>query len=316
MNYESLIELNNILREIFTSVEGRAVTNELFDELAEKLNQQVHELYSKYGYKVNVAIDRDFIIHMFNLLVEAGGIEVRYADAGPSEYNHLNDIKPSDPTAHHPALLDDANQYDPVAAEYNEEVVTESDTETKTPLEVLNTLWQQYTNNRQFIEAEAVMAGISALTAVNVGSPEDCNKDVGFPDGWGENLTGNFDGSHWAKEFKVLLDLQPEWAKDEGYLTGWFANAIMTGYDKAKQEEFPVAERGENEYVYVEFYDVEHDEWAPRSAENTEITFKFHTLAAAKEFVKLNAFGKNFKSKYYRYYQLEPTTTYKKTEIK
>lgn len=262
MNYDLLIELNQLLRGIFATVEGRAVTSELFDELAESLNKQVHELYAKFGYKVDKVIDRDFVIHMFNLLVEAGGIEVRSAENEPSVYSHLNDIKPSDPTAHHPAFLDDANQYDPVAAEH--------------------------------------------------GTP-----DVGFPEGWGENLVGNFDGSHWAREFKVLLDLKPEWAKDEGYLTGWFANAIMTGYDKAKQEEYPEGERSEEDYVYVEFYDVQGENvYGVKLADITEITLKFQTLAAAKEFVKLNAFGNTFKSKYYRYYQFEPTTTYKKTEIK
>ncbi len=308
MNYNLVTELNQLLLEVFTGVEGRAITSELFDELAEVLNKQVNELYSKFGYKINTVIDRDFVIHMFNLLVESGGIEVRSADKESTVYSHFSDIKPSDPTAHHPALLDDANEYDPVAAEFEEPAQ-------KGPIDIWNTLWLQIVNNRQFIEAEADMAGISALTVANVGSP-DHTKEVAFPDGWGENLMGNFDGSHWAKEFKVLLDLQPGWAKDEGYLTGWFANAIMTGYDRAKQEEFPTAERGANDYVYVEFYDVTHDEWAPRSAEQSEITFKFHTLAAAKEFVKLNAFGENFKSKYYRFYQLEPTTTYTKTEIK
>lgn len=310
MTYNLLIELNQVLRGVFESVNGRPVTTELFDQLATELNTKVHALYEKHGLKSDRTIDREFVIHMFNLLVEAGGIEVREGTLEEAGYSHLNDITPTDPQAHSSVLQDDANLYDPVAAEYDESVTEES------PVEILNTLWQKFANNRQFIEAEAIMAGIAALNAIYATSPDRSTPDVGFPEGWGENLVGNFDGSHWASEFKVLLDLKPQWATDHGYLTGWFANAIMTGYDKAKQEEFPVTERRDEDYVYVEFYDVQHDEWAPRSAEVSEITFKFQTLAAAKEFVKLNAFGKNFKSKFYRYYQLEPTTTLKKTEIK
>jgi hypothetical protein len=272
MTYNILIELNQVLRGVFESVNGRPVTTELFDQLATELNTKVHALYEKHGLKSDRTIDRDFVIHMFNLLVEAGGIEVREGTLEEAGYSHLDDITPTDPQAHSSVLQDDANLYDPVTAEYNESVYSTS--------------------------------------------PDSSTPDVGFPEGWGEKLVGNFDGSHWASEFKILLDLKPHWATDTEYLTGWFANAIMTGYDKAKQEEFPVTERSDQDYVYVEFYDVQHDEWAPRSAEVSEITFKFQTLAAAKEFVKLNAFGKNFKSKYYRYYQLEPTTTLKKTEIK
>lgn len=311
MNYNLLIELNQILRGVFESVNSRPVTTELFDQLATELNTKVHALYEKHGLKSDHIIDRDFVIHMFNLLVEAGGIEVREDTLEETGYSHLNDITPSDPQAHSSVLQDDANLYDPVAAEYDETVTEES------PVEILNTLWQKFANNRQFIEAEAIMAGIAALNALYATSPDRSNPDAGFPEGWGENLVGNFDGSHWASEFKVLLDLKPQWATDHGYLTGWFANAIMTGYDKAKQEEFPEAERGEEDYVYVEFYDAEDDSVLGHSKpEVSEVSFKFQTLAAAKEFVKLNAFGDNFKSKYYRYYQLEPTTTLKKTEIK
>lgn len=304
MNYHLLIELHEILRDVFSSVNGRPVTTELFDTLATELNAKVHALYAKHGVKVEQTIDREFIVHMFNLLVEAGGIEVREAALEEAGYSHLNDVQASDQTAHHPYLQDDASQYDPV--ESSDDVPQES------LIDVLNMLWQ----HRQFIEASAIMSNISALTAANASSPDSSNPDVGFPEGWGENLVGNFDSSHWAKEFMVLLHLKPEWAKDEAYLTGWFANAIMTGYNKAKQEEFPVTERSDEDYVYVEFYDMVREEWAPRSTEVSYITFKFQTLAAAKEFVNLNAFDKTFKSKFYRYYQLEPTTTFKKTEIK
>lgn len=42
---------------------------------------------------------------------------------------------------------------------------------------------------------------------------------------------GEFDAQKWAKEFKRLY---PD--SDEELMLSWFANAIMTGYDKAIQE--------------------------------------------------------------------------------
>lgn len=45
-----------------------------------------------------------------------------------------------------------------------------------------------------------------------------------------------FDGQTWAKEFILHVQERPEIATDEGTMIGWFANAIMVGYDRAKQE--------------------------------------------------------------------------------
>lgn len=45
-----------------------------------------------------------------------------------------------------------------------------------------------------------------------------------------------FDGQAWAKEFIRHVKTAPEIATDEGTMIGWFANAIMVGYDRAKQE--------------------------------------------------------------------------------
>lgn len=45
-----------------------------------------------------------------------------------------------------------------------------------------------------------------------------------------------FDGQTWAKEFIRHVKDRPEIATDEGTMIGWFANAIMVGYDRAKQE--------------------------------------------------------------------------------
>ena len=45
-----------------------------------------------------------------------------------------------------------------------------------------------------------------------------------------------FDGQTWAKEFIRHVQERPEIATDEGTMIGWFANAIMVGYDRARQE--------------------------------------------------------------------------------
>ena len=46
------------------------------------------------------------------------------------------------------------------------------------------------------------------------------------------NLHGTTDASVWAKEFcRIAKTLGHD--LDEGWMISWFANAIMTGYDKA-----------------------------------------------------------------------------------
>lgn len=45
------------------------------------------------------------------------------------------------------------------------------------------------------------------------------------------DLVGCFDAQVWAKEF-----CKCNTSSDEGTMLGWFANAIMAGYDYAKQE--------------------------------------------------------------------------------
>jgi len=48
----------------------------------------------------------------------------------------------------------------------------------------------------------------------------------------GEELIGNLDAKKWAEEFVKRVKKKPSIATDEGTMIGWFANAIMTGYDK------------------------------------------------------------------------------------
>ncbi len=49
-------------------------------------------------------------------------------------------------------------------------------------------------------------------------------------------LIGNFDAKIWAEEFVKIVKKKPSIAIDEGTMIGWFANAIMAGYDYAKKE--------------------------------------------------------------------------------
>jgi len=69
------------------------------------------------------------------------------------------------------------------------------------------------------------------------------------------DLLSTMDAKVWAKEFMRLYENNklrpinvPDWV-DEALMIGWFANAIMTGYDKGKaqshQEKAPEATEGE-----------------------------------------------------------------------
>ena len=46
-----------------------------------------------------------------------------------------------------------------------------------------------------------------------------------------KTLIGNMDAKIWAEEFVKLVKTNPSIATDEAIMLGWFANAIMTGYD-------------------------------------------------------------------------------------
>lgn len=49
----------------------------------------------------------------------------------------------------------------------------------------------------------------------------------------------------WANEFISRIKDNPEIATDEGTMIGWFANAIMAGYDEARRK-----------YEMVNYHDV------------------------------------------------------------
>jgi hypothetical protein len=50
------------------------------------------------------------------------------------------------------------------------------------------------------------------------------------------NLTQEFDASVWVDEWMKAIKNDRSIATSEGTMLGWFANAIMAGYDKAQAE--------------------------------------------------------------------------------
>jgi len=50
-------------------------------------------------------------------------------------------------------------------------------------------------------------------------------------------LMGEFDAKIWAKEFIKVIKNNPDIIIDEDLMLGWFANAIMAGYDRGKMSE-------------------------------------------------------------------------------
>lgn len=50
------------------------------------------------------------------------------------------------------------------------------------------------------------------------------------------NLTDEFDARVWTQEWLRIIKENPSIPADEGAMLGWFANAIMSGYDHAKRE--------------------------------------------------------------------------------
>ena len=72
---------------------------------------------------------------------------------------------------------------------------------------------------------------------------------------------GDMDGLKWAKSFVAHVNWKPEIATDEGTMVGWFATAIMAGYDEAlRRAAHPPALAGEdarldngNAFVFCDF---------------------------------------------------------------
>lgn len=50
------------------------------------------------------------------------------------------------------------------------------------------------------------------------------------------NLHDTTDSRVWTKEWLRIIKKNPSIPKDEGTMIGWFANALMAGYDAAKRK--------------------------------------------------------------------------------
>lgn len=57
--------------------------------------------------------------------------------------------------------------------------------------------------------------------------------DADYQDNVGLRLQGEFDAVVWAREFLHII-VEPKIEIDEGLMIGWFSNAIMAGYDYAR----------------------------------------------------------------------------------
>jgi hypothetical protein len=49
-------------------------------------------------------------------------------------------------------------------------------------------------------------------------------------------LNDTFDAEIWVEEWLKIIEKRPHISTDKGTMIGWFANAIMAGYDYAYRE--------------------------------------------------------------------------------
>lgn len=130
-------------------------------------------------------------------------------------------------------------------------------------------------------------------------------------------------GRKWTEEFgKSFLNYimnYPSATDDDidGFVLGWFTNAIMAGMDHATKMESPHTEYADGaDYVYVDYYSKVTNLITFETREVIEHTLRFSTIESAKSFIALNENNtdKNFNVGYYKIYSLEEdhTPTYKK----
>ncbi len=277
---EFILELNRTLNDALQSFNGRQLSEALIDEITEKFNAVAGQVYDRHGIP-RIPVTRTFTNYLLQILIDNGSLIIADAEyAGlPSTYNHTQDYVASDPQAHDPRLLQDAEESEAPGF----------------PVRELGNSWAFEASN-----------DTNYTSVPDCGGPGCESEPIDFLD-----PTGSFDGKTWATSFKQEAELNPAIVNDLQVLTGWFANAIMTGYDIAKQEEHPVQEMSDEDYVFVEFYDLA----GPGHPRNTVATLKFTTLDSAKTFVKLNGYGTNFDCRYVEFYRMVPSTTYKRVLI-
>lgn len=261
--------LSSALEDVIMSYDGSVMGDALIAEITDELNRVSAQVYQEYNRpEKRVAFTTQYTSFLLTVMAASGAIRFK-----TPKYVHFDDIKPSDPTAHDPRLLQDEEDVD-----------------------------DRPENPIPFGDDMLYDAGPT---------PPNSHRDYALPEGFADNLKGNINGHEWAVKFKEMLDYNPRAANDLSILTGWFANAIMVGYDAAKQEDHPYAEISDYDLVYVEFYN--HS--GPGHPRNVVATLKFPNLESAKTFVKFNGYGKNFDAQYVEFYEMTPLTTYRRTKI-
>ena len=82
---------------------------------------------------------------------------------------------------------------------------------------------------KQEQEPEAIrVPGFGYISKEPKAAPVKGNDGLTWPQTW--------DASVWAGEWLKTIKEHPDVPTDEGTMIGWFANAIMCGYDKAHQK--------------------------------------------------------------------------------
>lgn len=71
------------------------------------------------------------------------------------------------------------------------------------------------------------------------------------------NLNDTFDARIWVQEWLKTIKKHPDIPTDEGTMLGWFANAIMAGYDYACREM-----KTKKETLREKLAELAHDQWA------------------------------------------------------
>lgn len=64
-----------------------------------------------------------------------------------------------------------------------------------------------------------------------------------------KHLNEDLDARRWAREFNEVMAKEECCKLDEGLLVGWFANAIMCGFDEAKRRALPEAATNRNDII-------------------------------------------------------------------
>ena len=54
----------------------------------------------------------------------------------------------------------------------------------------------------------------------------------------GKKWPGTMDARVWAKAWKQHIKKHPKIPTDEGTMIGWFANAIMVGFDEGQRRKY------------------------------------------------------------------------------